>query len=115
MSDLLSADEKFLLSDLKENHAQGSWDWPADERFAEHLGCDSEYLMSETINSVAVAPIRAAVATTWKKVTQRRLRALRGLVRKGLAESYWMGTGWGGKTDFGITRVRMYDVKDCGR
>jgi len=48
-------------------------------------------------------------------ITARRLRALRKLVEKGLVESYWVGTGWGGRSDTGVGRLRGYMLTPKGR
>lgn len=110
-NELLSEDERFLLDDLRENHAQSSWDWPADERFAEHVG-DGDNLITESMESGAPSAFRIAAAKTWERITQRRLRALRALVKRGLVVAFWSGTGPGGFTDFGVRRVRTYDLPE---
>ena len=104
-------DSEFLLADLKNYLTQSSWDWCADERFAEHIGYKDYSTIVDCLNSGAPGPLRRAVSLTWKKpVTDRRLRVLRKLVGSGLVESYWVGTGRGGKSEFGVSRIRSYGL-----
>lgn len=48
----------------------------------------------------------------YPKITQRFLRALRGLVKEGLAEAYWRGSGAGMmcRDDGYPTKVRCYKI-----
>lgn len=109
----LSPDEQFLLDDLSECFTHSSWDWPADERFAAHLGLDISAI-SATMQSCAPSSLRVGVSQSWDKLTQRRLRLLRGLVRKGLVHSSWAGTGYGGVSEFGLNRCRHYQIINKG-
>lgn len=106
-SESLSPDEQFLLEDIIEHHGQSSWDWGADRRFAEHIGADYS-VIDAAMASCAPFAFRVAAARSWKSLTARRLRGLRSLVKRGKVESYWLGTGSGGATDFGVRRVREY-------
>lgn len=109
--DILTPDEEFILTDLKENYSQCSWDWPADERFAEHLKVE-DTLICEAMDSGAPLALRIAASSTWHNITQKRIAILRGLCKLGYVDAYWAGTGPGGKTEFGVNRIRTYALKD---
>ena len=106
--------DQFLLDDLKAHGGQSSWDWNADQRLAEWLG-----------NAEAVEGIEAAkhaggllvyalgVHSLYaKKIKRIRLAGLRKLVKAGLVESWWIGLGYGGGSEFGVNRVRTYRLKE---
>jgi hypothetical protein len=89
---------------------QSSWDWTADKRFAEFLGdvamCEALRVL---IESSAVSTIRASYHDAYiRPLTERRLRALRSLVREGLVMAYWQGAGAGWRSEFGVGRFRVY-------
>ena len=103
-------DVEIVLADLYEHGAQHSWDWTADLQFARAVGLVEEAKLLESMQAPAFWPaaIEAHMAFVKKPVTNRRLRALRRLVSEGVVEAEWRGTGWGGRTDFGVGRVRRY-------
>lgn len=104
--------EIFLLNDLKENVSQSSWDWEADLRFAYAIDHPKKKLIEDVVNSETVWPIRYGILKS-TGITAKRLRYLRKLVNKKLVISYWIGSGWGGQSEFGLKRVRNYRlIKD---
>lgn len=103
-----------LLSDLSENGEQCSWDWEADLRFARITGQDTSPIEAAIYSSAPIA-FRVAASRGWEKVTQKRIRLLRKLCKIGLANSYWSGTGNGGKSDFGLNRVKNYVITKDGQ
>ena len=92
-----------------------SWDWQMDLKFAERIGDErSTEVLNLLMNATAPHPIQISVwerEIRWK-ITQRRLRALRKLVKEGLVASEWGGTGPAGVTDFGVNRTRVYMMKE---
>lgn len=105
-------DGEFVLSDIKKNGSQSSWDWDADLRFACHLGLTEEIQHLRAANEGNFLPNRLAhFEMVRRKITQRRLRVLRKLVHEGRVTSEWRGTGLFGKTDCGINRARAYFLK----
>lgn len=101
--------EEFLIKDLEENESQSSWDWEADFRFAKQFypnECKDIALIirSQTLHAHQIVAHRLLA----EKTKSSRLRTMRRLIKKGIVKAYWVGTGWGGKHDFGINRVRAY-------
>ena len=106
-----------IVLDILRTHVQGitsSWDWEMDLKFAEKIGDeDAVNLLKELGGSVLA--IREHDRYIRPTITARRLRALRKLVDMGLVRSYWVGTGYGGRADFGINRLRGYEITPKGR
>lgn len=113
---MLTKREKFLLVDLKINSSQSSWDWEADNRFNKEFKIiDDDGLGDALVSSDALAHSRMAVHQIhFEKVKRARLRVLNGLVKKKLVRAFWVGTGFGGKTDFGVSRCRGYQSTEAG-
>lgn len=106
-----------IVLDILRTHAQGitsSWDWEMDLKFAEKIGDD---VAADFIKGLcgSVLSIRDHDRYIRSRITARRLRALRRLVKKGLVSSYWVGTGWGGRSDTGVSRLRGYMITPKGR
>jgi hypothetical protein len=108
-------DAAFLLQDLKENGPQCSWDWPADLRFAKHAGdANATELYEWAVESTLVLPLLLyEVQLRGRYINQRRLRALRLLVRTGKVKSHWGGMGENGVYYFGVNRTRVYSLADA--
>ena len=106
-----------IVLDILRTHVQGitsSWDWEMDRKFAEKIGDeDTVKLLKKLGNSIL--SIREHDRYIRPTITARRLRALRKLVEKGLVHSYWLGTGWGGRSDLGVSRLRGYILTSKGR
>ncbi len=110
----IERDAAFILRDMRTNGfgSQGSWDWPADLRFAEHMGDrDAIDLYRDILKSHAPFPFQIAAQKRVDHVRRRRLRALRLLVKQGHVEAWWLGAGVGGHTEFGVRRLRAYALK----
>jgi hypothetical protein len=107
-------DAMFLLNDLQENGPQAAWDWPADLRFAEHVGdSDVAQILKWAIHSRTVLPVLiATVKLHGGQINQRRLRALRLLIHTGKVDAQWSGMGERGVHDFGVNRTRVYHLAD---
>ena len=103
----LADEENFLIEQLQGNRVQSSWDWESDLSFAERFGMDCE-MLREAIDSAAPLKFRWAAANYNTKIKIRRLNALRRLVKKGIVEAWWSGTGFGGVNEFGVNRARLY-------
>ena len=104
-----------IVLDILRTHNQGitsSWDWEMDLKFAKGIGDDVAVDFIEGLQG-SVLSIRDHDRYIRSRITARRLRALRKLVKRGLVESHWMGTGWGGRSDFGVGRLRGYMLKRC--
>jgi len=107
---------EFLYGELKAGKRHGSWDWEADERFAEFMVAngDLDKGVLEIIQKVSSGEAMWVVRVqfwrhTWKKsVTNKRLRHLRRLVKMGVVYSQWIGTGEGGNNFIGVNRVKDY-------
>ena len=107
----MNAIEQNLINDLKSNGEQSSWDWDADARFAKIIGDEkSEQIILAAIKSGAPSAIRFETVHQ-TGVPKKRLRYLRGLVKKGVATAYWEGLGEGGKNTFGVNRLRVYKAQ----
>ena len=92
-----------------------SWDWQMDLKFSREVG-DNEAVedLEALLKSGSPHP---RLIIFWDRVirpniTRRRLRALRQLVCEGLVVTDWAGTGPGGYTDFGVRRIRGYELKE---
>lgn len=102
-------DTDIILSLLRTQRSiQSSWDWEADLWFAEAIHDQTAVeCLRDVMKSLAPFPIRDAVRKhTTEHVRLRRLRALRKLVKRGVVESYWHGTGEGSL--LGVNRIRTY-------
>ncbi len=99
-----------LKEDLLKKGPQASWDWEADYRFAIIIkDYKSAEIIKQVIESNGVTAIRyAAVQSTG--ITKKRLNFLRKLKRTGVVKSYWSGLGRGAYSQFGIRRVRCYEL-----
>src|SRR5215475_2819192 len=97
----------FLLARLPTT----SWDWEADEAFAQFLGReDAASEIRRAIDSASVVAIRIVYFEMYGGEIQRlRLRRLRELQAEGKVASYWLGLGPGAFSEFGARRVRGYD------
>ncbi len=117
MTGMPPAAESFLIADLKEHASQSSKDWEADQRFARALGMVREARVCEELlgNPTAIVPVQMAIHQKfiYPRVTRRRLRSLRKLAQRGTVEAQWMGTEEGGRTEFGVGRVRIYRLRDA--
>ena len=103
--------EDWALKDLDKYIIQGSWDWEADYRFALAFGTSEEIKAIQDLNdssSVAAFRVKFWELYVKKKITSKRLRALRSLVNQKLIKSWWIGTGPGGASEFGVNRTRAY-------
>lgn len=105
-----------IVLDILRTHTQGitsSWDWEMDLKFAREIGDEDVVdLLKELGGSVlAFREYNRCIRPT---VTARRLRALRELVKKGMVRSHWVGTGYGGRADFGVNRLRGYEITPKG-
>lgn len=108
-------DEQIILKDMRERHGgQNSWDWEADYHFAKAIGAKDEIeLLSALLKSVAVFVIQVSIHKKYiTKLKKRRLAALRQLEKQGLVESWWLGTGFGGYSEFGVRRVKTWRLKE---
>ncbi len=106
-----------IVLDILRTHTQGitsSWDWEMDLKFAEKIGDEEAVKLLKELGGSVLA-IREHDRYIRPTTTDRRLRALRKLVEKGLVESYWVGTGWGGRNDTGVNRLRGYMLTPKGR
>lgn len=106
--------QDFLMTDLKENGSQSSWDFQADLRFAKFLKEEEAVADLERIlfSSAPLALILDAHSALIGKVKNKRLAGLRELVSMGEAESFWMGLGQGSMNQFGAKRVRCYSLRE---
>lgn len=106
-----------IVLDILRTHDQGitsSWDWEMDLKFARKIGNEDAVDILEKLGA-SVLSIRDHDRYIRPMITSRRLRALRKLVNMGLVRSYWVGTGYGGRADFGINRLRGYEITPKGR
>lgn len=109
-------DIQIVLNDLRRHelgHGQSSWDWEADFRFAKEVGTKDEIeILQALLKSSAVFAHQIAVhKARIRKLAQRRIRALRKLYKMGLVDAFWLGTGHGGYSEFGIRRIRTWILK----
>lgn len=105
------AREDFLLKDLEQYTTQSSWDWAADSRFAKEFSDnETQTIILEAMESGAPSSFRIDAWLSWwkNKVTNKRMRALNAMQKKGLVRSFWIGTGPGGKGMFGVGRTKGY-------
>lgn len=101
----------FLIKDMKNNGGASAWDWEADYRFACHLGDEeTAEIILAAIQSHAPENFRVYAMMKCKRITDLRLRIMRKLVRDGVARAYWAGTGEGGKSRFGVNKIRHYQL-----
>ncbi len=105
-------DENIVLNDLKIHSSQCSWDWEADLRFAKAINSELVNDLKSIINSKAPIPflVMNHRIIIKQKITDRRIRALRKLIKRGIVQANWIGTGEFGKTDFGVNRNRDYSL-----
>ena len=106
-----------IVLDILRTHDQGitsSWDWGMDLKFAREIGNEEAVDILKSLGA-SVLSIRDHDYYIKPVVTTRRLRALRKLVGAGLVRSYWVGTGYGGKADYGVVRLRGYMLTPKGR
>lgn len=107
-------DVEIVYQDMQQHGGQAAWDWQADLRFAWAVGAKADVIqdIQTALNSTAPFALRimAYRQLIHKTITQRRVRALRELVKQGNARASWCGTGPQGVTDFGVNRVRHYDL-----
>lgn len=108
-------DIEIVTADMQKHGDHGAWDWEADLRFAQAIGDDeavrdcANLLRSNAPYALQIMAHRVVIAP---RITWRRVRALRQLVRGGKARSFWLGTGPRGRTEFGVNRVRHYRLVD---
>ena len=113
---MMRTDDDIAL-DILRTHAQGitsSWDWEMDLKFAEEIGDDLAVDFIKGLRG-SVLSIQDHDRYVRSRITARRLRVLRKLVSMGLVKSYWVGTGHGGRADFGVNRLRGYEITLKGR
>ena len=106
-----------IVLDILQTHTQGitsSWDWEMDRKFAEMIGDEEAVKLLKEFGDSVLA-MREHDRCIRPTITARRLRALRKLVGMGLVTSYWIGTGWGGRSDLGVNRLRGYSITPKGR
>lgn len=106
-------DAEFMATYLAQHSSCSSWDFEADLAFAKHLGLEDEIkVIKEAMDSSApFSFIIAAWEMGWKKtITNKRLNALRALVKAGRATAYWTGLGEGAYNTFGCSRTRTYTL-----
>jgi predicted DNA-binding transcriptional regulator len=97
----LGKTRRFLLSDLEENGAQCSLDPEADLRFAHFLKDNmSEKFIQDNLDK--------GIRLSLRKVADKRLRVLNGLIKLKLVKAGWVGTKYGGTKHVGVNRVRIY-------
>lgn len=112
-------DQKFILSELKKYGGQNSWDYQADLRFAMNVGDKRAVDVLSEIMDPNISSVFGIVKAVHKleigHIKRRRLRALNNLKRRGLVISGWVGTGWGGTSDFGVNRTREYWLTSQGK
>jgi hypothetical protein len=111
----VSRDVDVVRADLAAHDGMaGSWDWAADHRFAVAVGDTEAAAFLERLldrNAGGVAPrLMDAHDAYVGHITRRRVRALGALVRAGEAEAWWSGLGVGGRSFYGIGRVRTYQL-----
>ena len=110
-------DWQIVLDDMKKEHAgQSSWDWPADYRFAKSVEAKDEIeILEALLQSAALFVVQIAAHRIYiTKLKKRRLRALKNLESQGLVYSSWTGTGYGGHTEFGVRRIKVWHLTDNG-
>ena len=105
---------EFLIQDFKEHPVQSSWDFEADLRFAKAIDDEEAVGLIRSMLKSSFAPAILGVFhhTIRPRITRRRLAATRKLVERGLVTARWSGTGYGGKTEFGVNRARTYAWKE---
>lgn len=111
-------DWQIILKDMRERHVgQSSWDWEADYRFAKAIGAIYEIeILESLLKSTTVFAIQIACHKKFiTKLKNRRLRALRCLVKQGLVDSWWRGTGYGGYSEFGARRIKTYHLIEANK
>jgi hypothetical protein len=119
-------DRDILLADLQTGNTQSSIDMESLFRFAratladEHVMLYLRFLCNghqmPTIDWGSYArlygvqePLR--VARRAESLDRRRKRALAQLVRDGICEAWWVGTGEFGRNDVGVNRVRCWGLR----
>jgi hypothetical protein len=113
-----TSDIDIIVTDMRKHGPQASWDWEADLRFAQAISDDEavkdcqELLRSANRGSIWPLLIIAHQELVGKRITRRRVRALRRLVQERRAKAFWLGTGPQGRADFGVGRVRHYKLLD---
>lgn len=108
--------EKFMIKQL-DGESQAAWDFNADYKFAMKIGFEDVGTIRDAMYSNAPFPL---IVSVWKmhwdkQVTQRRLRVLRALVKKKFVKAYWIGMGVGSKHEFGLNRMRHYELSTIGK
>ncbi len=106
-----------IVLDILRTHNDGitsSWDWLMDLKFAKEI---KDKKVVEILEHIGGSVLSMNVHYQYVKytITNRRLKGLRKLVNMGLVKSYWVGTGYGGRADFGINRLRGYEITPKGR
>ncbi len=104
-------DWQIILKSMEETRlGQSSWDWEADYRFAIAINAKNEIeILENLLKSDAPFPVQIAVHKGCiGKLKNRRLKALRNLTKQGLINSHWLGTGYGGYSEFGIRRIKTW-------
>ena len=92
-----------------------SWDWEADYRLCVALEDDRLIELADALlDSNAPSAVRIVVHNHGglERIRVMRLRGLQELVKLGIAETFWSGLGPGGRTDFGLNRVKVYSLKE---
>ena len=110
----MTADEEIILKDMKDiKLGQSSWDWQADYRFAKAIKSEHEIdILEMLLKSNAPFPHQIAVHKKHiSKLKNRRLRALRRLEKQKYLKSLWIGTGYGGRSDFGVNRIKTWHLR----
>jgi hypothetical protein len=112
MSEKGMNDREIILADMKVYGSQGSWDWEADYRFAQAIGAkETAEIYRMLLKSRSPFCHLIWIQRQNDGVRKRRLRALRSLVKAGLVESWWRGTGIGGFSEFGVRKVKSYHLR----
>jgi hypothetical protein len=106
----------FILQYIKKHLIVSSWDWDADVAYASEFYPELKEFGIELLNSASVDPIRIAAHRAYLgKVKNDRLRITQGLVNDGLVDKNWSGTGFGGRSMFGVSRTKSYQLTGKGK
>ena len=109
--------KSFLIEDLKKFYTHQSWDWEADFRFAQKAYNDIDIIndFEHLLNSGTIWPrLIQFHKIRFSFIKRKRISLLNELKKENKVESCWSGTGFGGKSYFGVNRVRTWMLKNKG-